>query len=262
MKPLLTTNMQSKLLDYLPAIYHDQDFLNAYLSAFEKILIGRKDEPKIPADAPGSSPSGGSVLKQRMQEGAESRSLEETIDLIPVLFDPLNTPKDFLPWLAGWAALSLRADLQEDAQRQFIAKIIQLYRRRGTKENLIELLRIFTQIPPEIDEDASPSETFIDRLKTNPTPLHFFKVSILLTDPNPEMLQHKRDIAHALIEMEKPAHTFYELVTSFTSMRIGTYDDKTRYRASLGVDTLINDWNPANSDQLQREAKEKTNART
>lgn len=277
MKPLITNKLvetkQSKLLDYLPAIYHDQEFLNEYLSAFEKILIGKADTPRS-TDI--TVQPGGSPLKQRMQEGAESRSLEKTIDLIPVLFDPLNTPKDFLPWLAGWAALSLRADLQEDAQRQFVAKIIQLYRRRGTKENLIELLKIFTQVPPEIDENASPSKTFTDRFsqfkpdeapKTNPPPpppppLHFFKVSILLTDPNPETLQHKRDIAHALIEMEKPAHTFYELVTTFTSMRIGTYEDKTRYRATLGVDTLINDWNQANRDQLEKEAKEKKNAGT
>jgi hypothetical protein len=35
-----------------------------------------------------------------------------------------------------------------------------------------------------------------------------------------------------------------------------------RYRARLGEDTLINDWNQANSDQLAIEPKEKKNAGT
>src|SRR3954469_16841473 len=108
----------SKLLDYLPGIYRGQEVLSAYLSAFEKVLIGRKDDLRIPAV---------------QQEGASSSSLEETIANIAALFDPITTPKDFLPWLASWAALSLRADLDPEQQGSFIANIIRLYRRRGTK---------------------------------------------------------------------------------------------------------------------------------
>src|SRR5215213_6109758 len=96
-------NMPSKLLDYLPDIYRDEEhpFLSRYLSAFEKILIGRDDGVKIPSET----------------EGASSTSLEETIARIATLFDPFRTPPDFLPWLASWAALSLRADLDEKTQR-------------------------------------------------------------------------------------------------------------------------------------------------
>ena len=239
MKPVDVTT-PSKLLDYLPPIYQDQEptFLSAYLSAFEKILIGRNDGVTIPSD----------------KEGSESRSLEDTIDGIPTLFDPRITPKDFLPWLAGWAALSLRADLGEGEQRGFVADIIQRYRRRGTKENLIELLKIFTQTKPEIDEDAVPSDDFkkkFPQFNTDTHPLHFFKVSVLLTDPTQETLQRKRDIAHALIELEKPAHTFYELETRFSSMRIGNFSDRKKYRANLGVDTFLNVWSNVSADELK-----------
>lgn len=224
MKPVNTTN-SGKLLDYLPAIYHEHPFLNEYLSAFEKILLGRDDGVKI---------------------FGEKRSLEETIDNIPALFDPRITPKDFLPWLASWAALTLRADLDEGEQRAFIANIIQRYRRRGTKENLIELLKIFTQITPDIDEDAIPSEEFrkkFDQFKEGERPLHFFKVTVWLTDPASETVQRKREIAQAIIDLEKPAHTFYEFEMRFRSMQIGEYSDKDEgYRATLGVDTLINIW--------------------
>ncbi len=243
MKPVDTSD-SGKLLDFLPAIYHEHPFLNEYLAAFEKILLGRNDGVNIPG-AKGPS---------------ETRSLEETIDAIPTLFDPHVTPKEFLPWLASWVSLSLRADLDEGAQRGFIANIIQLYRRRGTKENLIELLKIFTQTTPEIDEDAVPSDDFIKRFpqfKKNTTPLHFFKVSVLLTDPKVEVVLRKREIAHALIELEKPAHTFYELETKFQSMRIGDYSDKGKYRANLGVDTLINVWSNVGPDALKKKVKEK-----
>ena len=223
------TTDSSKLLDYLPAIYREHPFLNDYLSAFEKILLGRNDGEPIP---------GGKA-------GAETRSLEETIDRIPTLFDPEDTPKDFLPWLASWAALTLRADLGEGAQRGFVANIIQRYRRRGTKDNLAELLKIFTKTTPEIDENAVPSKDFKERypqFKTDPTPLHFFKVSVWLTDPTTETVQRTREIAHAIIELEKPAHTFYELETRFASMQIrADYSDRDKYRATLGVDTLITD---------------------
>lgn len=233
------TTKASKLLDYLPAIYHEHPFLKDYLSAFEKLLLGRNDAVKIPV----------------VKEEATPRSLEETIDAIPALFDPRVTPKDFLPWLASWTALTLRADLGEGEQRGFVANIIQRYRRRGTKQNLIELLQIFTQTEPEIDEDAIPSDDFIKRydpqFKKGERPLHFFRVSVLLTDPKVETLQRKREIAHAIIELEKPAHTFYELETKFSSMRIGDFSTKGRYRANLGVDTLINVWENVTPNELK-----------
>jgi phage tail-like protein len=214
----------SKLLEYLPEIYRDQEFLNGYLSAFEKVLIGRKDDLRIPAST----------------TGASSKSLEETIASIATLFDPITTPKDFLPWLASWAALSLRADLDPEQQGSFIANIIRLYRRRGTKDNLIELLRIFTKTTPQVNEDAQPSAEFKER-NSYPSTAHFFKVSVYLgRSPDPETVNRQRDIARSLIELEKPAHTFYELEIRFSSMRIGTYDDKGKFRATLGVDTLIN----------------------
>ena len=240
------TSTPSQLLDYLPAIFHDPEhpFLSGYLAAFEKILIGRDDSVSIPG----------------RPDSAESRSLEETIDRIPKLFDPSITPEDFLPWLAGWAALSLRADLDPGKKRSFIANIIQLYRRRGTKDNLIELLKIFTGTTPAIDEDATPSKAFqeqyaYDRMAAG-TP-HFFKVSILLADADFKKVERDRAIASALIDLEKPAHTFYELEIKFSSMRIGQdYTEKDqsepKLRANLGQNTLINVWENVDAEERKK----------
>ena len=82
-------------------------------------------------------------------------AFERTIAGIATYFDPSRTPEDFLPWLASWTAFSLRADLGRDKQRDFIAKIISLYRRRGTKQNLVDLLKIFTVATPRVEDIVS-----------------------------------------------------------------------------------------------------------
>ena len=212
----------SRLLDYLPEIYRDQEhpFLSRYLSAFEKILVGRDDGVEIPAE----------------DRGAPGKSLEETIAAVAALFDPFSTPPDFLPWLAGWAALSLRADLSEQTQRSFISKIIRLYRRRGTKNNLIELLQIFTGVAPTVDEDARPATSVAQ------SGAHFFRVSILLASPTPDEVNRQRAIARSLIDSEKPAYTYYELDMNFAGLRLGDYEDNkegSSYHATVEVDTFI-----------------------
>lgn len=217
--PAIRKEAPSGLLDYLPAIYQEQ-FLGRYLSAFEKILLGRNDEQS--PDEP------------------HLNGLEETIDAIAGYFDPELTPTDFLPWLAGWVALSQRADLSEKTQRSFISRIIRLYRRRGTKENLIDLVTIFTGIAPTVDEYARPSEADKE-MHRHLNDAHFFSVSLLLASPRPEEVNRQRAIASALIELEKPAHTHYELEINFAGLRLGEYADRKKggYHATIGEDTFI-----------------------
>jgi phage tail-like protein len=212
--PAISSDTPSSLLGYLPAIYREK-FLGQYLSAFEKLLLGRNDEK---------------------QPTAHLNGLEETIDAIALYFDPNQTPPEFLSWLAGWAALSLRADLDETTQRSFIAQIIQLYRRRGTKDNLIKLLTIFTGIKPTVDEDATPSAANVTGDSA-----YFFKVSILMASPQPDEVNRQRAIARSLIEMEKPSYTSYELEMDFAGIRLGDYSDKGKpdYHATIGTDTFI-----------------------
>lgn len=211
--PEIRVDTPSSLLDYLPAIYRER-FLGRYLSAFEKILLGRNDEA----------------------QPEHLNGLEETIDAIALYFDPNKTPQEFLSWLAGWAALSLRADLDVDKQREFIAQIIQRYRRRGTKDNLIRLLTIFTGITPTIDENARPSSA-----NAPVGSAYFFKVSIRMASPQPDEVNRQRAIARSIIEMEKPAHTSYELDMNFAGIRLGSYADRTQpgYHATIGKDTFI-----------------------
>jgi phage tail-like protein len=202
--------MTSQLLDDLPAIFRQDPFAGQFLLAFEKLLIGISDTAAYPSAGVPFRPMG----------------LEQAIDQVASYFDPAATPAAFLPWLAGWVGLSLRADLDETKQRDFVARIVQRYRRRGTAGNLADLLSIFTVGRPVVAEDA--------------TPFHFTVTIYLPAQASfggapadyPAFIDRQTTIAHALIEMEKPAHTTYQLNPVFPSLQIGVH-------STVGVDTLL-----------------------
>src|SRR5678810_377039 len=112
----------SSYLQYLPATFQTQKIATAgdspspslasdpllgrFLLAFERILSGLNTaDPPLPISVP--------------------QGIEQLLAWIPNYFVPNNptgpqTPDNFLPWLAGWVALSLRGDWSIDQQRSFI----------------------------------------------------------------------------------------------------------------------------------------------
>jgi phage tail-like protein len=78
--------------------------------------------------------------------------VEGRIELLPVLFDPRATPREFLNWLAGWLALELDEDWDEQKQRQVLAKAFEIYGRRGTVGGLREALNVFAGVSAVIEE--------------------------------------------------------------------------------------------------------------
>ena len=221
----------SRLLEYLPAIYREDPFPGQFLLAFEKVLLGRQDDVDFCYEE--------NTLVSR-SEGYDRcyEGLAETIAGLATLFDPRETKEEFLPWLAKWAAFTLRADLDIPKQRDFIARIIQLYRWRRTKKNLQDLLAVFTVGAPTITEISSAGlqvgvhatigrDTYIGG-----GPPHYFHVAISLPRASAQTQGRQLEIARALIDLEKPAHTHYDLDPIFPSMQIGKY-------STVGVDTLL-----------------------
>lgn len=212
----------SGLLEYLPSIYHEDEFVGQFLSAFEKILLGRDDG--IDIGSPG---------------------LEETIDNIHALFTPRaqppdlpdETPADFLTWLSGWVALTLRADLDELRQRDFIARAVSLYRLRGTKRGLEELISIYTRLgvtiwePSDALQVGAHSTVGVDTVLGGGTP-HFFRILIRLATTEPETIKNQVQVVTDIVNMEKPAHTHFILDYETPQLQIG---DTSR----VGVDTLL-----------------------
>ncbi len=203
MEPQNPQQPVSGYLDYLPAIFRQEPFAGRFLLAFETVLSGA---------------------------GGQGRpGLETTISGLADFFDPVTTRAGFLPWLAGWVTLSLRADWDEQTQRSFIAQIVPLYRLRGTKAGLLRMLTLYTGEPVEI------YDTF-DNLP------YFFEVRLTLSEADPALLQAKQQIARAIIDQEKPAHTFYALQVAVPTMRLVSEALHERENAPLlilGKNTLL-----------------------
>ena len=144
----------------------------------------------------------------------------------------MTATAEFLPWLAGWVTLSLRADWDEATKRSFIQQIVPLYRHCAARKRGLERLlsRLYTGQLPEIDDD------FED-------PSYFFQVRLKLTEADPALLQLKQQIARAIIDQEKPAHTFYALQVAVPTIKrlvsLALHQDTNAPLLILGQNTLL-----------------------
>jgi phage tail-like protein len=214
--------MSTRMLELLPAVFRQDEgegaFLAPFLQAFEELLLGSNDAEPLPG---------------------QPRALEKQIDHIADTFDAQNTPAEFLDWLASWVALSLRADLREQQQRDFLANTAQRYRRRGTPGNLEELLKIFTLGKPHVLEDGELPHRFA--VEFGLLPQSQFGGAIR---DYPAYVDRQSSIARAVIELEKPAHTDFELRPIFPTLRISPKPavpnaPTAGYFSTIGVDTLL-----------------------
>jgi phage tail-like protein len=200
--------------------------LREFLEAFEKILLGFDDYDPSPRKAAHRGDLDTVV------------GLGQKVERLFELFDPDLTPATFLPWLAGFAALSLRAGMSEEKQRRLIKVMISLYRIRGTKKYLETLLELCLDVPSSVTEDEIPPlqlgvhhqigvDTYIGG-----GPPHFFRVRLYTGGLDASRVEAQRQFAYEVIELAKPAHTTYELTFASPRMQIGV-------RSTIGLDTVL-----------------------
>lgn len=209
MPETLAPRLPVRLIDLLPSLFRQggeagrPTFLESFLQAFESIFA----------------------------------ELDAGIGGVHRSFDPDETPAEFLDWLAGWVALSLREDLGVERRRDFVRDAVSLYRMRGTRRGLEQLLYIHTGLPAEVGDLASAFQVGVtarigvDTLIDGGAP-HFFRVLLRVPPSDPDRLRWYREVATAVIDLEKPAHTRYELDVEVPSMQIGVH-------SQVGVDTLL-----------------------
>ncbi len=183
----------SSYQQYLPAVFQSDELIGRLLLAMEAVLSG-VDETRAAALGIGAG------------SGAPD-GLEAVLARVHTLFDPDATRSELLPWLASWVGITLRADWDEPTRRAFIRSIVPLYKLRGTKAGLEAMLTIYTREPVTVDD------SFTD-------PPHFFQVRMQLSDTDREQVRLKQQIARAIIDQEKPAHTFYALQIAVPTMRL------------------------------------------
>ncbi len=242
---------ESKYLKYLPSVYREdgdgvqEGFMGRFLQAFEEMLEGAGS---------GSDPAGVHTL----------------VEDIANYFDPDFAPAQFIDWLAGWVALELQqtADWMEDdygettavvdqvqpfaaardtRNRNLIKNAASLYQKRGTRNGMQELLAIYAKLapgtPPEdiekfvrIIEATNLFQIGVTTIIGTQTSIgerpHYFQVEIVIPAPDPVALtNYKRSVAN-VIDAEKPAHTYYDLIVTVPTMQVGE-------TATVGVDTLL-----------------------
>jgi len=228
---------KSNFLSYLPAFFYDQQSqssddngridINSILLIFEEIL----------------------------------GELEETTNNLPTFFCPLSQEQrseipfssDLTEWLAGWAAISLREDWTPAKKQNLLKNIIQLYKRKGTKDNLIDLLKIYAEDVTDIKVIEPEDKPF--RILKKPdlngiclgngnriggAPPFFFEVKITLPRHDSaelvegEFLKRQREAVKAVIDLNKPAHTEYKLTVNSETIQI-----RNRRRSVIGKNMLI-----------------------
>ena len=170
---------QSSYLEHLPSLYRDDEMMGQLLLIFESVM----------------------------------KPIENTVDNIPLYFDPQMIPEPLLPWLASWLDVALDQDWPEERRRQLVQSAAELYRWRGTKRGLAEYLKIYTGSTPEISEYI-PGMTLDEetRLGIN-TRLgssgggNQFTVTLELNGNDYVNV----DTVKAIIETQKPAHAAYTL---------------------------------------------------
>lgn len=189
-------------------------------------------------------------------------TLEDRIVELPSLLDPRTAPTEALDWLADWLGVVLHPLWEEERRRFFIRFAHRLYQIRGTLPGIIIALRIFLDekvddslFDPEcllrsnirivehfLTREVAPS-VFGDPTGDAPTAAAVaaaaHRFSVLL----PYRLQTSAStagnavtgealrMAERIIELEKPAHTWFEIKEYWNMFRVG--------EARLGLDTQI-----------------------
>lgn len=218
----------SSYLKYLPAIYQQEEiegkanFLREFLKIFEKILSDREDP--LPDTFP----------PEDIESLQSIEGIEEILDNVHDYFDLLYAPDEFITWLTGWIALAINEDWNDTKKRRLRSDAVSLYKIRGTLKAVERYLKIYTQeighvhVSEVIDLQIGDNEGHIVRTqigintRIGSTSPYFFEVIISLPEPDPFVLDFRRREVLNIIDLEKPAYTYYGLQLQVGTMQIGT----------------------------------------
>jgi len=229
-------------LRYLPAIYQEdpvsREFLERFLSIFETVFY----------------------------------DLETDIGNVSDYFDPDIVLPGFLAWLASWLNLAMEEDWTDDKKRYFIKRAPVLYKQKGTRASLEELIRLYTGKRPFILEHSRTGKPMIisrdgsftlgiDSLLLE-TPVRGFRLgddsiigqvalkdivqspeepflalayrfTVIMNLTAEELKRYEKGLRQ-ILDNEKPAHTMYSIQT-------GVDDGSDLY---VGISTQIADYGP------------------
>jgi phage tail-like protein len=230
---------RTSYLQYLPAVYQEDEDSRQFLERFLSIFQSEFDE------------------------------FDRRIDRFWELFNPGSTPAKDLQWLAGWLALVINPAWSEAKLRSMIKDAFQAYLQRGTLAGLQQTIRDYVGVEASIVEHFRLrrlpllsiagsveggvrlwSPDFYKRLQLNSnSQIGSFQ---LISKPEPEVEAlnwgaHQFTVFFAanpygfddselqvtqVVEREKPAHTQHTICPVFPRFRVGV-------QATIGTDSVV-----------------------
>ena len=168
-----------------------------------------------------------------------------------VLLHPCATPKELLPWLAGFLGLVLDERWPERTKRNAIAEAVPLFRRRGTVGGLGRFIELYTRVPVIIIEHfklqgvggalvgeagepfsssviggglrvggtlGSAARTPLEGTPADVIDAHAHRFTVIvpaaLTEEQLEVVAH-------IVEVHQPAHTVFQICSANAGIRLG-----------------------------------------
>ncbi len=204
LKSLHAVFPRNSYLRYLPSVYQEdegsRDFLERFLSLFETFLSNSERE----------------------------------IDRIARWFDADAVSGEYLRWLASWLAVAYDENWTETALRKLVKNIPALYRKRGTREGIEEMVELFTGIRPFIVEQfqlQSATDTDVKAILAKLFGTDPYSFCVLLKTDQILSDDEYRTVKR-ILDAEKPAHTSAGL----TVLQPWVYLDMHTY---LGVNSYL-----------------------
>jgi phage tail-like protein len=237
------TGRASPRVRALRAWYPRYSYLHQYLPA-----VFREEDAVVRSVTGGAVP--GRFLERFLAlfEGPFT-NLEDRLDAVRALFDPRTVPVEALDWLAGWMGIVFNPGWEERRRRLFLRHASEFFVARGTPRGLQMALRLAFDPEPSAQifrdcigtaERAGGFRLVEGFRQAGPDPAarqsaaHRFTVLLPAparsTTDDPELLA-RREFVRRIVDLEKPAHTVFEVRFDRTLFCVG--------RARLGPDTVL-----------------------
>ncbi len=187
---------QESFISYLPDFYsnnqENSDFLKRFLGIYQNMIL----------------------------------DLQEEINNVSKYMDSDYVDKDFLQWLSEWSAIDDTYIWTEGKLRKFVKKSFSLYKLKGTKEGLKQIIELYTNTVPiivetyEVMECYDKNEYIEQYQKLYGEDKYSFTIFIQeqFVNSNQKLSGLKK-----IVEMYKPAHTIANIAVLKPFMNLGQH---------------------------------------
>lgn len=167
--------------------------------------------------------------------------INHKIENISAYFDPDSTPKEFLEWLAEWISVEDTFLWNEEQLRYLLKNALRLYKIRGTRKYLEEMIKLYSGTEPYIVEnhqlnrfknDSDISDN-LENLYGNSE--YVFSVIINM---GRKISDREYQILTRIINISKPAHMGCRLIALEPYIYIGKH-------SYLGINSVLGTFSSA-----------------